>query len=128
MPQRSLLQKPRHNGCQGQKASLSKQEQLPPGWCICYGPPGRGKALQFSKQPSENAATAIRSASRLSNQSNPFLLKFTQVPALRGCFSTVSPLRCHQLALWSGRSRGQDLMRCLVILPAEGVQWHKLII
>lgn len=45
-----------------------------------------------------------------------------------GHFSTASPLRCCQPVLRSGRSGGQDLTHCLVILPAEDVQWHKLII
>lgn len=92
----------------GQQALPS--ETCTGGWCICCDPPGTEEALRFSK-----------------HWSNRSLPKCSQVPALRGRFSTASPSAC-QPVLPSGRSGGQDLMCCLVIQPAEDVQRHKLII
>lgn len=99
-------------------AGVSKQDQLPPSWCICCTPPGTGEALRFSKPPPENATTAVRSASCLSNQSNPFLPKFSQVAALGGCFSTASPL------LPSACVQVQQICRAgFNVLPCDSACW-----
>lgn len=126
LPWHSLLQKRPCNLCQGQQASRSRTSFPQAGVSAV---PLQAQARHCASQNNHLKMLLLQLEVPLASPTRVILFCPNSAKLLHsGAVSPQPPPCCHQPALKSSRSAGQDLTCCLVILPAEDVQWHKLII